>query len=458
MAADPPWWRRLATVRARTTAAATLVVGLALAVAAVGLVLGLRRSLTGNVEEVAELLAADLAALSAQGELPARLAEPGDDGAVAQVVGAGGRVRAASAGIEADRPFADFAPEVSAPTARTVDELPVGEGDDGPYRVVAVGGRDATGEPVTVYVARSLEPVDETIALLRGALLVGAPVLLAFVGLTTWVVVGRALHPIDTIRAEVADISERSLGRRVPVPSARDEVRRLAETMNAMLARLDAAAERQRRFVADASHELQTPLASSRTELEVALAHPEQTETEATLRDLLAANRRMEDLVRNLLFLAREEGTPAPPPSLVDLDDVVLAESTRLRSGARVEVDTSRVSAAAVHGNPGDLARVVRNLLDNADRHATSAVRVELSSEDGEVRLMVTDDGPGIAAGDRDRVFDRFTRLDDARTADGGGAGLGLAIAKEIVARHGGTIAVEDSPVGARVVVRLVPA
>jgi signal transduction histidine kinase len=224
--------------------------------------------------------------------------------------------------------------------------------------------------------------------------------------------------------------------------------------MNTMLERLQRAVERQRRFVADASHELRTPLAATRTDLEVVLAHPDRTDFKETATDLLAANGRMESLVRDLLFLARVDGGAANRPAApVDLDDVVLTEAA-----GREGVDTGRVSAASVHGRRDDLARAVRNLLDNAERYASSLVTVSLTGEDGRVRLVVTDDGPGIPAADRERIFERFTRLDDARGRDSGGTGLGLAIVKEIVAEHGGTIVVEDAAPGARFVISLPPA
>jgi signal transduction histidine kinase len=269
-------------------------------------------------------------------------------------------------------------------------------------------------------------------------------------------VVGRTLRPVDAIRAEVADISERSLDRRVPVPRTDDEISRLAATMNTMLDRLHTAAERQRRFVADASHELQTPLASVRTDLEVALAHPANTDWQDTAVDLLTANRRMERLVRDLLFLARsDERTARPPARPVDLDDIVLSEAVRMRAAGHVHFDTSAVSAAAVNGRRDELTRAVRNLLDNAGRYARSLVTVALASDDGRVTLVVQDDGPGVPPGDRERVFRRFTRLDDDRSRETGGTGLGLAIAMEIIDAHGGAINVEDAAGGARFVIRL---
>jgi len=282
------------------------------------------------------------------------------------------------------------------------------------------------------------------------------PPLLALLAVASWVLVGRALRPVEAIRAEVADISGRALDRRVPVPPNRDEIGRLASTMNEMLDRLQAASERQRKFVADASHELQSPIAALRTQLEVAIAQPATTDWAATSSDLLAESRHMERLVRDLLFLARSDGEESVRRiEPVDLDDIVLEEATRLRSSARVGVDASGVSAAPLSGNRDELTRLVRNLLENAEHHAESRVRIRLSAEGHEIILMVEDDGPGVAPAERERIFQRFTRLDEARSRHNGGTGLGLAIVKEITERHGGTVCVENAAPGARFAVRL---
>ncbi len=436
--------------------AATVIVGFALALAAVTLLALLRRSLVDQLDDAARFRAEDIAALARQDDLPATLA--GDDDFITQVVDDTGRVVAATAGLDLEGPVADFRPSGTEAEARTFDELPVGDPESHGFRVIALRLSSAAG-PLTVYVASSLEDVNTAIALLRGDMAVGAPVLIVVVALTAWLVIGRGLRPVEAIRAEVADISDRSLDRRVPVPSTDDEISRLAGTMNTMLDRLHAASERQRRFVADASHELQTPLAAARTELEVAVTHPEGTDWKQTATDLLAANRRMERLVRDLLFLARTDDTaPRPPGVAVDLDDIVLSEAAALRSHGHVHVDTTRVSAAAVLGRRDELTRAVRNLLDNAERHASSGVALELASDDHRVTFVVHDDGPGIPPGDRHRIFERFTRLDDSRSRQRGGTGLGLAITKEIVEAHGGTIAVSDASEGARFVVHLPPA
>lgn len=440
------------SVRARMTVLATLVAVIAVGISAVALLVVLRHSLERAGDDAAKTRAEDLAALATTGTLPRLLTVPNDED-LAQVVDASGAVLAGSTG-HTGRAIATFAPEGRAPVVRMVRDVP----DDNElidFRVWAQRARTPDG-PVTVYVGTSLESVNETIATVRRVLLLILPPLLALLAVASWVLVGRALRPVEAIRAEVADISGRALDRRVPVPPRRDEIGRLASTMNEMLDRLQAASERQRKFVGDASHELQSPIAALRTQLEVAIAQPATTDWAATSSDLLAESRHMERLVRDLLFLARsdgEEGVRRIEP--VDLDDIVLEEATRLRSTAQVRVDASGVSAAPLTGNRDELTRLVRNLLENAEHHAESRVRIRLSAEGREIILIVEDDGPGVPPAERERIFQRFTRLDEARSRNNGGTGLGLAIVKEITERHGGTVCVENAAPGARFAVRL---
>lgn len=423
----------------------------ALAVGAVLVVVVLRRSLVDNVHGAARARAEDVAALVRQGNLPARLAAPGEEDSLVQVVDSRGRVVAASANLEGEDPILKFEPDRRA-SFRTVGRLPIGEEHE--FALVTLPVMRGSSE-FTIYAAASLEQVEESVAAVQGILVVGLPILLVLVGFTTWVIVGRALDPVDAIRAEVADISSHDLTRRVPEPSTDDEIGRLARTMNGMLARLETFTESQRRFVADASHELQSPIASSRAELEVAMAHPELADWQATAAELLDDNHRMERLVGDLLFLARTESAAPVTAGPVDLDDIARAEVERVRVRTTVSIDAAEVSAVEVNGNADRLARVVRNLLENASRHAASTVAVRLTVDGKVARLEVSDDGPGIALADRERVFERFTRLDASRSRGTGGAGLGLAIAREIVTAHGGTIGVADSTVGALFVVEL---
>lgn len=442
------------TVRARATAAASLVVALALAVGAFGLLAVLEASLRDGLDRTLGDRARDLAAV-APGLAPGTELDTAGDEDIALVVGADGRVVAASSDefSAASPPFTLFltgsgeSEDEDDPDLRTVR----GHDDDGEAETFRVAAQAADDGGRTVYVASNMDRVTEPVGTVRLTLLAGLPPLLVVLTLTTWFVVGRSLRPVEAIRAEVADISEHALDRRVPVPPTDDEIGRLARTMNAMLARLEHAGDRQRAFVADASHELQTPLASFRAQLEVALAHPEATDWPATARGLLDADLAMERLVRDLLFLAREdEGGPPPRTSLFDLDDVVLEEAARLRAVTPVRVDTSRVSAAPVRGARDDLTRVVRNLLDNAARHADGVVTVSLTADARTVTLVVEDDGPGVPQEFRPYLFERFTRADSARAARSGGTGLGLAIVRTIAERHGGTVEAGDRPDGVR--------
>jgi signal transduction histidine kinase len=428
-------------VRVRTTVVAIVIVGLALAVGAMSLLLLLRRSQVASLESAAKLRAREIAGLSVAGRLPNPVAGAVEDASLVQVVDGNGRVVAASDNVVGEPRLTTVVPTGSDPTLTTVHHLPIGEGGSA-YRVVAL-----RAGPRIVYVAASLNAVDENLRQVGGILAAGLPIFLLLVGATTWAMVGRAFRPVERIRREVADLSARDLGRRVPVPPADDEVGRLARTMNTMLERLQRATERERAFVGDASHELRSPVAAMRAQLEVTQADPE----------LLDEVVRMEGLIENLLLLARADGRPdlATRPTL-DFDDVVLAEVTRARASASTPVRLGPFQPARVRGDAVDLGRAVRNLLENAQRHATSSVVVALVEVDGAVQLAVADDGEGIAPDDRERVFERFTRLDDARDRDRGGAGLGLAIVREVLRAHGGDAVVEERPGGgARFVVTL---
>ena len=313
---------------------------------------------------------------------------------------------------------------------------------------------ETTQGQITLVSQRSLAEVDATINSITDALLIGFPALVLLVGVLAWSMAGRALRPVEAIRAEAASITHTTIHRRVPVPRTHDEVAALASTMNEMLDRLEDASTKQRRFVSDASHELRSPVASIRTQLEVALLRADGVDWPAVAERVLAEDARLEQAVADLVDLARlDEGAPATDLDEVDLDEIVFEECSRSR---RLPVDTSGVSGGRVHGRRDALARTVRNLVDNAARHAESLVAVTLQTADETVELAVVDDGPGVPEADRERIFERFTRLDEGRARDAGGMGLGLAVAKGTVERYGGTVTVEDAqPHGARFVVRL---
>jgi signal transduction histidine kinase len=307
--------------------------------------------------------------------------------------------------------------------------------------MVVAYGTSVKGRDLVVYAAQPLENVHEAVDTVFHLVLIGIPLLVLITGIVTYLAAGRALRPVEAIRARVATTRDPSV--RVPVPPARDEVGRLAETMNEMLARLQAGQAVQRRFVADASHELRSPLATIATGLELLARGDADRDTVTALRGETA---RLGRLVDALLLLARaDESGLQPRFEDVDLDEV--AEAERLRPAGRI---VPRIEAAHVRvvGDRGQLAQVVRNLVDNACRHARSTVVVSVRPSAGYAALDVADDGPGVPPDQRARVFERFVRLDDARARADGGAGLGLAIVAEVVAAHGGTVDVVGSPLG----------
>lgn len=296
-----------------------------------------------------------------------------------------------------------------------------------------------------LLVAADTAAVDRSIDRVRLLLWLGVPILTAVVAGLAWLLTSRALRPVASITERAATISGGSLDARVPVPTSGDEISTLALTVNEMLDRLEDDDRARRRFVSDASHELRSPVAVMRSEAEVALRHPETTDVDALAGTVAAESARMATVIDDLLALARHDEGVASPTHEVDLDDIVLAEAARAR---RVPVDTGHVSAGRVRGRPDELMRMVSHLLDNATRHARAAVYVTLRTTPDTVELIVDDDGPGVGAPDRDRIFERFARLDDARARDEGGAGLGLAVVRSIAERSGGTVRVGDAPIG----------
>jgi len=317
-------------------------------------------------------------------------------------------------------------------------------------------GVEHAGQPFVVMESAAQGAQQEAVATTGGLLLAGVPLLMALTGLVTWWLVGRALCSVELIRTQVERIGASRLSERVPVPGGRDEIAHLASTMNAMLTRLETSHSTQRRFVADASHELRSPLATLAASLEVGQAD----QSEQTWRDLMpilqAETQRMRHLVDDLLLLSKVDDRGLPVfHADVDLDDLVDQESRRLRGLGQVRV-TTRATPTRVAGDEHKLAQVIRNLADNAVRAARAEVRLSVQADDGGALITVEDDGPGIPVQDRHRVFDRFVRLDESRSRESGGSGLGLSIAHEIVRAHGGELAVGDSDLGgARLTARL---
>jgi signal transduction histidine kinase len=419
-----------------------------MAIGAVALVLVMRDSLIASVRSAAVARAEDVAAELQSGKAPGQLSLADSQDLVIQVLDASGIVVAASPRVAGRPPIARLAVGAS----REV-RLPV---DEDPYLAVGVAAHGAGGSLVVV-VARSVDSVAEATSTLTRLLAKGLPVVLLLVGVITWLVLGRALAPVEAIRIEVDEISASQLNRRVPFPPGSDEIARLARTMNRMLDRLEQGQARQRRFISDASHELRSPVATIRQHAEVALAHPDRTAIGELAETVLAEDLRVQRLVEDLLLLARaDEHTLELSRAPVDLDDLVLEEAKHLRESTDLRIDASTVSAARVGGDAAALGGALRNLGENAAHHARGRIALAVAQQEGSVVLAVDDDGPGIPDGERERVFERFVRLDEARARDGGGSGLGLAIVAEVVAAHRGSVTIAKSELGgARIEVRL---
>ncbi len=490
------WLRPLQSVRVRITVAAVVVTGLAVASAGLLLVRSvenrqiqqLRADVNADLDQIAARLRDGEAPEDAIGAattfgivrvvdergrvLTANLAGAGGDFAIRSEVRIdtvpSGKAAEGIATVPDDQPTLDSLPPLRDPPARDDGAVP---GPTASVGAVSSGGEAFTAriETITQAVATpdgtlfvtADAPVDQmarSVDALRRALVVGLPALIAAVAALVWFLVGRALRPVEAIRAEADAITGSTMHRRVPEPPNRDEIGRLARTMNAMLSRLDDAATRQRQFVSDASHELRSPVAAIRTGLEVARRRPDRADWPAVADNALAEEARLEALLDDLLLLASQDENgdlDAPPAAPVNLPALARAECARPRR-VPVQLRESRAGAVDVPGDADQLARALANLVDNAARYATTAVTIGLFARDDTVRVTVDDDGPGVAPADRERIFDRFTRLDDSRARGKGGTGLGLAVVRSIVTRHHGLVWVEDSPAGgARFVVEL---
>ena len=485
------WWRRR-SLRARLTLTAAGGLAVALTAVAILLMSVLGVTLDRGLDNSARQTGQEVAALVDANRLPNPVPVAAGT-AVVQVINAQGRIVAASAGADRLVPLLPAAQAEAA--ARTQTGVPL---NGRPYglpeslRVTAVPGK--RGE--IVIAAVSYDAVNDTLVTVAHALAFGTPALLLLMIWVSWLITGSTLRPITALRRGAEQVTATGVPRGLPVPEARDEVHSLAVTLNDMLSRLDAAQQRQRRFVSDTAHELRSPIASIRAQLEVALDHPGSQEWEQTARDVLADTMRLSRLAEDLLALARLEerggrargadrrgpgsgagdprpgldgpgsvtGGPGPdaggpgPDAGARVDLAALATGTAGRYGqARVPVSAYAPDPCPVAGDSEALRRMLVNLIDNAVRYARNQVTVAARPVDGSVLVTVTDDGPGIAACDTERAFERFTTLDGARARrdDVSGAGLGLAIVRATARAHGGTVWLEDARPGLRATVRL---
>jgi signal transduction histidine kinase len=439
--------RLLGSVRVRVTATALLAVTCALGVSALVLDASLHHDRQRVLMETAQEQAREVVAFNP--DLKPPFALPVDvsiQSGLVQVlhngviVGFSRPLRYAPPLWLPGDPQVRSAPDVIADLATTVQVVAV--------PVTSEGTTD------TVVVVMSLDQYDHTVAVVQSLLEVGTPVLLAVVGLICWLIVGRALRPIEMMRREVAEVVTVQASHRVAEPALDDEVGRLARTLNSMLDRIQASSERERRFVADASHELRSPIANIRTEIEVAMHRPAEADWIQVAGDVLAQNKRMEELVSGLLLLARsDEGSlleTAEPTNLAEVAGVAVASV----GGGDPQVELI-ARPALVRVPPVYLERMVTNLLDNACRFANQLVTVSVGTEGDRAVLRVRDDGPGVAEEDRTRIFERFVRLDEARDRGEGGFGLGLAIVADLSRFYQGGIEVIPAFPGAEFVLWL---
>jgi signal transduction histidine kinase len=417
-------------------------VGTALIMGGLAFYGALTYSLDRTLDNESLTTAQEVAAMINENRLPSPI--PVSGAQVVQVVDAQQRVLGGSATADRLTPLLRPNELATALSGEAVVVDGVRIGIRGPLRVRAINaGSDAA--PVSVIVGLAYEDVLATRTALRNALLITFPLLLGALALIAWRVIGWTLRPVEQLRAGAEKISRTgrisgpATADRLPVPSAADEIRALAVTLNEMLDRLAEARERQRSFVADAAHELRSPLASIQAQLEVAARLGEGGTLPA---GLMVDVKRLSGLVEDLLLLARADADTKPPARQQSLDaGAFVSEVVKEYADTRVPVTAAAAEQLMIMVDAEELRRAVGNLIDNAVRHAHTQVAVAVAVDHDHAVISVSDNGPGIPPGERERVFERFTRLDDARGRSSGGAGLGLAIVRELVTRAGGSVA-----------------
>lgn len=444
-------------VRGRSVLASVVVVSIALAVGAFVFVMQLQRALLASVEQN---VTSQVLQISQQVHrdgvdgLGEDIAASARNGQVAQILDSSGRVVAASTTRAKARPISQARPAVGEVVVESVGPQPLV--DDDSDHLVVVTATTWSGQNYRILVAAPISAQQESVRTALSLLLVGLPLLVVLVGVATWLLVGRALSPVERMRARVAVIGGSRVRQRLDVPTTGDEIARLAVTLNEMLERLDHAGQVQRQFVADAGHELRSPLATLTAAVDVA-RRESGSRGWADLSTVMESELgRLGRLVEDLLLLARvdERGLTIAHQD-VDLDDLVDEQRRRLLTHPRLTVQVA-TQPTRVQGDRARLAQVLANLVDNAARHARALVRISVRTDGDHAVIVVEDDGPGVPAAQRRRVFERFVRLDDSRVRSSGGNGLGLAIVAEIVRAHDGAVSIGDRPGGGcRVQVRL---
>ncbi|GAA4659470.1 sensor histidine kinase [Arthrobacter cryoconiti] len=436
-------------VRKRATATAVVVVALALVAGGLLLLVLLQTSLIATTERAATAKAADVAALITSqdvSEAGQALTATAHSGQYVQIIDPHGSVVASSEKLAATAALADLHPRAGETKTLSVSSLQsIGDTDE--FLIVASGVPTGQGT-YTVLVASTVQVQADSVATVAWFLLGATPLLLIVVGFAVWLLVGRSLRHVERIRDQVARINASRLSERVEVPATNDEIHRLSVTMNTMLDKLQASDGEQRRFISDASHELRSPLATISAGLEIAAADT-SGDTWCELQGMLSGETaRMRYLVDDLLTLAKtHDGSFRVAAQDVDLDDVLATEITRLRP-LTAHTITASIVPVRVTGDAHRLGQVLRNVLDNANRHARSTITIQLSIAPKGVVIVIDNDGYPVPESDRERIFERFVRLDESRSRESGGSGLGLAIAAGIMGAHHGTITATQAPSG----------
>jgi signal transduction histidine kinase len=436
-------------LRRSSVVSAVLVVGAALLAGGALLLVLLQSALINTTKVALEERGRDVALLVEQGGLARTNLELTADlehGERIQLLSADGRVLQTS-DQRLVRPMAPgLMPKPGETDSRKISQLAALDSDED--ILVAAYGFSSDGQPLVVQIGRPVQIQSDTIRTVGWFLLGGGPLLLGVVAAAVWVLVGRSLRTVDRITTQVGRIGGRSLDERVEVPPTADEIEHLARTMNSMLDRLQASDRAQRAFVSDASHELRSPLSTLVVTSEIASADP-TGKTWLEMGDLVDSEvRRMQALVDDLLTLAKVDAHGLRlRREDVDLDDLLHNEVRRLRTASPVRV-SARIQPVRAIGDPDRLAQVIRNVVDNARMHSKGQVAITLVADDGVARIMIDNDGPVIPEADRQRIFERFVRLDDDRSRDSGGSGLGLAISAAIMAAHGGIIDATETEQG----------
>jgi signal transduction histidine kinase len=424
---------------------AVVVVTFSLLVGGAFLLLVLQSSLISAEWNNLALRASDVARLLEEEgvrETQSTLAEDRRSSEQVQIIDSTNQVVAWSARRLRGEPISTLRP---APGKTAKEQLPrvpaLGQDDE---VLVSARGVEVKDQAYVVLVAEPLEVQTDTLRTVGLLLLAASPLLIALVGVAVWVLVGQSLKTVERIRRQVAEIDGHRLSGRVEVPPTGDEIAALAATMNEMLDKLEHSDTTHRAFFSDASHELRSPLSTLVTTAEVASLD----ETGKTWLDMqqtvLNESSRMQSLVEDLLTLAKVDAHQLQLDiQEVDLEDVLVSEITRLRTVSSLQIN-AELQPMRVRGDERRLLQVFRNVLDNAARHAQSAIIVGMERRPGEVVVSVDNDGEIISPQDRSRVFERFARLDASRSSDGGGSGLGLAISREIMLAHGGTVVASE--------------